>query len=180
MFLTFFLSGVWALLVNENFSHVISGSRDKKVFITELRNPSNSILVCEEFAPVLSLCYNIDQTGVWVCFLLNSLHKTNEQSKKTNQRVLVCSLFDILRVWTAFFVIVSSTKISHPIFYKKCLRDLCYNLVLFGTFFFFGIFFFSFESKQNKSKYRDYITKSKTNFISDHNVELRYKMLETT
>lgn len=58
--------GVWALLMNEAFTHVISGSRDRKVFVTELRNPSNSVLVCEEAAPVLSLCYNIDQTGIWV------------------------------------------------------------------------------------------------------------------
>lgn len=57
--------GVWALLMNDAFTHVISGSRDRKVFVTELRNPSNSVLVCEEAAPVLSLCYNIDQTGIW-------------------------------------------------------------------------------------------------------------------
>lgn len=57
--------GVWTLLMTDNFSHVISGSRDKKIFITELRNPTNSVLVCEEKAPVLKLCYNIDQTGVW-------------------------------------------------------------------------------------------------------------------
>lgn len=56
--------GVWTLLMTENFSHVISGSRDKKIFITELRT-NNSVLVCEERAPVLSLCYNIDQTGIW-------------------------------------------------------------------------------------------------------------------
>lgn len=58
--------GVWTLLVTESFSHVISGSRDKKIYMTELRNPTNSVLVCEESAPVLSLCYNIDQTGIWV------------------------------------------------------------------------------------------------------------------
>lgn len=58
--------GVWALLVTESFSHVISGSRDKKIYMTELRNPTNSVLVCEESAPVLSLCYNIDQSRIWV------------------------------------------------------------------------------------------------------------------
>lgn len=57
--------GVWALLMTDSFSHVISGSRDKKIFMTELRNTNNSVLICEEKAPVLSLCYNIDQTGVW-------------------------------------------------------------------------------------------------------------------
>lgn len=57
--------GVWCLLVNENFTHCISGSRDKKIFLTEIRNPYNSVLICEESAPVLSMCYNIDQTGIW-------------------------------------------------------------------------------------------------------------------
>lgn len=57
--------GVWSILMTENFSHVISGSRDQKVFITELRNPNNSVLVCEEKAPILSLCYNVDQTAIW-------------------------------------------------------------------------------------------------------------------
>jgi WD repeat-containing protein 48 len=58
--------GVWSLLVNENFTHVISGSRDKKIFNTEIRNPYNSVLVCEEKAPVLNMCYNTDHTGIWV------------------------------------------------------------------------------------------------------------------
>lgn len=40
--------------------------------MTEIRNPSNSVLVCEESAPVLSLCYNIDQTGIWVCLFQNN------------------------------------------------------------------------------------------------------------
>ncbi|XP_040156212.1 WD repeat-containing protein 48 homolog [Anopheles arabiensis] len=57
--------GVWCLLMTEGFSHVISGSRDRKIIMTELRNPANSVLICEEQAPVLSMCYNIDQTGVW-------------------------------------------------------------------------------------------------------------------
>lgn len=57
--------GVWCLLVNENFTHVISGSRDKKIFMTEIRYPNNSVLVCEEKAPVLNMCYNIDYSGIW-------------------------------------------------------------------------------------------------------------------
>lgn len=78
----FFFIGVWALLVTENFSHVISGSRDKKIFMTELRNPSNSVLVCEESAAVLSLCYNIDQTGIWVSDLYIVLVVNGEQSMR--------------------------------------------------------------------------------------------------
>ncbi|XP_058054018.1 WD repeat-containing protein 48 homolog isoform X1 [Anopheles bellator] len=75
--------GVWCLLMTEGFSHVISGSRDRKIVMTELRNPSNSVLICEERAPVLSMCYNIDQTGIWAttwdsdirCW---KLHKTDK------------------------------------------------------------------------------------------------------
>lgn len=57
--------GVWSLLMSDNFQYVISGSRDKNIILTELRNPSNSILVAEERAPVLSLGYNTEKTGVW-------------------------------------------------------------------------------------------------------------------
>lgn len=57
--------GVWALLMTDNFQYVISGSRDKKICVTELRNPSNITKVCEEKAPVLSLCYDADKTAVW-------------------------------------------------------------------------------------------------------------------
>lgn len=59
--------------------------------MTELRNPSNSVLVCEERAPVLSLCYNVDQTGVWTttwnsdirCWRLPRPH-TDKYSGHTN------------------------------------------------------------------------------------------------
>ena len=57
--------GVWSLLMTDSFSHVISGSRDRRIMMTELRNPANSVLVCEEEAPVLSMCYNLDRTGIW-------------------------------------------------------------------------------------------------------------------
>ncbi|KAH8372674.1 hypothetical protein KR009_002625 [Drosophila setifemur] len=57
--------GVWSLLMSENFQYIISGSRDRNIIVTEMRNPSNKMLVCEEKAPVLSLGYNVDKTGVW-------------------------------------------------------------------------------------------------------------------
>jgi len=57
--------GVWSLLMSENFQYIISGSRDRNIIVTEMRNPTNKTLVCEEQAPVLSLGYNIDKTGVW-------------------------------------------------------------------------------------------------------------------
>ncbi|XP_050067063.1 WD repeat-containing protein 48 homolog [Anopheles maculipalpis] len=75
--------GVWCLLMTDGFSHVISGSRDRKIIMTELRNPANSVLICEEQAPVLSMCYNIDQTGVWATTWNSDircwkLHKTDK------------------------------------------------------------------------------------------------------
>lgn len=87
--------GVWALLMTENFSHVISGSRDKKIVMTELRNPTNSVLICEERAPVLSLCYNIDQTGIWAttwnsdirCWKLNKTDKLSNYSYSSNSSI---------------------------------------------------------------------------------------------
>lgn len=81
--------GVWSLLVNENFTHVISGSRDKKIFMTEIRNPYNSVLVCEEKAPVLNMCYNIDYTGIWATtwnsdIKMWKLPKTDKQATQQN------------------------------------------------------------------------------------------------
>lgn len=57
---------VWALLATENFTHIISGGRDRLVIITELRNPENFMIVCEETAPILKLCFTTDQQGIWV------------------------------------------------------------------------------------------------------------------
>lgn len=58
---------VWALLATDNFTHIISGGRDRLVIITELRNPDNFIIICEEAAPILKLCFTADQQGIWVC-----------------------------------------------------------------------------------------------------------------
>lgn len=57
---------VWALLATEDFSYVISGGRDKKVIMTDLKNISNSIVVCVEQAPILKMCFTADQEAVWV------------------------------------------------------------------------------------------------------------------
>ena len=47
--------GVWALLANESFSKVYSGGKDCRVYMTDLRNPEESVLVCEDEAPILSV-----------------------------------------------------------------------------------------------------------------------------
>lgn len=85
---------VWAILATENFTHIISGGRDKLVIITELRNPDNFMIVCEETAPILKLCFTADNTGVWVstsesdirCWKLpplNSLEMYNQNNQNT-------------------------------------------------------------------------------------------------
>ena len=49
--------GVWALQVNDTFTHVYSGGRDRKIYCTDLRNPDIRVLICEEKAPVLKVCH---------------------------------------------------------------------------------------------------------------------------
>lgn len=50
--------GVWALQVNDAFTHVYSGGRDRKIYCTDLRNPDIRVLICEEKAPVLKVCHS--------------------------------------------------------------------------------------------------------------------------
>lgn len=50
----------------ENFSHVISGGRDKRVIMTELRNPDKFTVICEEKAPILKMVMTPDQSSIWV------------------------------------------------------------------------------------------------------------------
>jgi WD repeat-containing protein 48 len=47
--------GVWTLCANDTFSKVYSSGKDCRVYSTDLRNINESVLVCEESAPVLSV-----------------------------------------------------------------------------------------------------------------------------
>jgi WD repeat-containing protein 48 len=47
--------GVWTLCVNESFNKVYSGGKDCRVYATDLRNPDDLVLVCEESNPILSV-----------------------------------------------------------------------------------------------------------------------------
>ncbi|XP_012528857.1 WD repeat-containing protein 48 [Monomorium pharaonis] len=58
--------GVWALLATDNFSHVISGGRDKRVVITELSYAERYTVICEEKAPILKMAMTPDQSSIWV------------------------------------------------------------------------------------------------------------------
>nr|CAD7413709.1 unnamed protein product [Timema poppensis] len=50
----------------ESFSHVISGGRDRKIFMTDIRFPERRVLICEESAPVLKMVLTPDQSSLWV------------------------------------------------------------------------------------------------------------------
>uniref|UniRef100_A0A8C1I3R3 WD repeat-containing protein 48 n=1 Tax=Cyprinus carpio carpio TaxID=630221 RepID=A0A8C1I3R3_CYPCA len=61
--------GVWALQVNEAFTHIYTGGRDRKIYCTDLRNPDLRVLICEEKAPILTM--ELDKSAdppqaVWV------------------------------------------------------------------------------------------------------------------
>ena len=43
------------MCVNDSYTKVYSGGKDCKVYATDLRSPDESVLVCEERAPVLSV-----------------------------------------------------------------------------------------------------------------------------
>lgn len=69
--------GVWTLQTNEAFSLVYSGGKDGKIFITDLKNTSNTALICEETASILNIllvdrCYsatrnqNNQTSSLWV------------------------------------------------------------------------------------------------------------------
>ena len=47
--------GVWTVQTDESFSYVFSGGKDCKVFMTDLKSTSDSLLICEESAPILKL-----------------------------------------------------------------------------------------------------------------------------
>lgn len=61
--------GLYSLLIQatEGFTHVISGGRDRKVMMTDLRNTNKaSVCICEESAPVLKMAAPPDFSSLWV------------------------------------------------------------------------------------------------------------------
>lgn len=50
----------------DNFSHVISGGRDKRVVMTELSYAERYTVICEEKAPILKMAMTPDQSSIWV------------------------------------------------------------------------------------------------------------------
>lgn len=47
--------GVWTMCVNDAFNKVYSGGKDCRVYATDLKNLDESLLVCEDTAPILSV-----------------------------------------------------------------------------------------------------------------------------
>ncbi|CAG2165787.1 unnamed protein product, partial [Oppiella nova] len=59
--------GVWALQTNDAFTTVYSGGRDKRVLMTDLRNPDNRAVICVESAPILKMILTPpDYQSIWV------------------------------------------------------------------------------------------------------------------
>ncbi|KAL7641384.1 UNVERIFIED_CONTAM: hypothetical protein RMT77_008524 [Armadillidium vulgare] len=57
---------VWALQSNETFSTIYSGGRDKRVYVTEPRQPDRSVLLCEEDNPILKMFLTPDNSSLFV------------------------------------------------------------------------------------------------------------------
>ncbi|MGH0167236.1 UNVERIFIED_CONTAM: hypothetical protein FKN15_074184 [Acipenser sinensis] len=92
--------GVWALQVNEAFTHVYSGGRDRKIYCTDLRNPDIRVLICEEKASVLKM--ELDRSAdpppaIWVSTTKSSVNKwvsTETQIGSAELRIFMkCSFF---------------------------------------------------------------------------------------
>ncbi|KAH6935123.1 hypothetical protein HPB50_003451 [Hyalomma asiaticum] len=74
--------------VNESFTTVFSGGRDRKIFMTDLRNPDNRALVCEESAPVLKPVNNrCSQLDDYDCDILVPLSQKPQASIKGNPSI---------------------------------------------------------------------------------------------
>ncbi|XP_059483067.1 WD repeat-containing protein 48 [Neocloeon triangulifer] len=64
--LTCHQDGVWALQAPDSFNYVISGGRDRRVFITDLKQTDRQVLACEDKYSVLKVVANPDQQSMWV------------------------------------------------------------------------------------------------------------------
>ena len=52
--------------VSPDFSRVYSGGRDRRLLVTNLRQPDSTLLLAEETAPILRMALVGDES-VWVC-----------------------------------------------------------------------------------------------------------------
>lgn len=52
----------------------MSGGRDKKIFMTDLKNPNKVQLVCNESAPVVKMVTTPDMSAIWVATSESSIN----------------------------------------------------------------------------------------------------------
>ena len=75
--------GVWTLQANEHFNQVFSGGRDKKLIWTDLKNPQNTAVICEETAPILKiLLVPPDHDNLWVATTNSEIKNWSLKSSK--------------------------------------------------------------------------------------------------
>ena len=67
--------GVWALRANDTFTTFYSGGKDCRIYQTEIRNPENSVLICEEHAAILRIEITPDQNSLWVATTRSNINK---------------------------------------------------------------------------------------------------------
>lgn len=77
--------GVWTLQANESFSTVYSGGKDCKIYMTDLKNTTNTSLICEESAPILKI------------LLVNRSYNDNNSSKSS---LWVATTDSAIRNWS--------------------------------------------------------------------------------
>lgn len=67
--------GIWSLQTNDNFTIMYSGGRDCRVWATDIKNPENRILICEETSPILKLELGTSESNsIWVATTECSIH----------------------------------------------------------------------------------------------------------
>lgn len=52
----------------------MSGGRDKKIYMTDLKNPSKVQLICNESAPVVKMVTTPDMSAIWVATSESSIN----------------------------------------------------------------------------------------------------------
>lgn len=73
----------------------MSSGRDKRIWVTDLRNPEQRVLLCEASAPVLRLCLSQDMDHVWVATEESSIKRyvSAYQTMALNLKIFFYLLF---------------------------------------------------------------------------------------
>lgn len=52
----------------------MSGGRDKKIYMTDLKNPNRIQLICNETAPIVKMVTTPDMSAIWVATSESSIN----------------------------------------------------------------------------------------------------------